>query len=683
MGSRRWTVAAVLLWGGVWAGADEPGELERLRRERAALDARIAALEKGEDPKEEREPSRRPEGDVPPVIVTATRLTTPLRFSGYSGTVVSARDIASAGHTEVQDVLRAVPGLDVVRTGTRGGLTSLFIRGGESDHNLILLDGFKVNVDGGTFDHNSLTLDNVDRVEVVRGAGSAADGSYAVAGVVNVVSRRGEGPPRLTLSSEGGSLGSFRERLSLTGGAASHAYAIDASFFRQDDGRYENSDVENRSFAGRFDFRVSDATDMWLTVREARFKAGLYTTSAGPRFDPPDPNDLKTRNDFLTGLNVRTRIDPGVWESRLRTFRYFNQTKSSTVADRALSPGQRDTSDSFLVTQLERAGVDWQNAFWIGDAAQLVAGVEYEGESFDQESLGSTFGTDTDQSRLNFAGYLEGEVNYQEVAFLRAGVRGDDNSDFGFARSERLSGALLIEETDTKLRSSYGTGIKIPTFFEIHGSTTIAGLERNPEGVDLERSQTVDAGVDQRFFDGTLTVGVTGFYSKYKNLVEFVNNAYDQGGRAFARGAEIEAAWRPNRMWDVLGNWTFLGTRVTKTKAPSQTFIEGDQLLRRPADKGSATVRCRPLADDALEMSLMMLYVGQRDDLDFNTWSGGLRTNNDNYTRFDAAASYRFAPGWRLFGSGQNIFNEEYEEIFGFPADKAVYMVGVEYEIAL
>lgn len=681
----RMRAAAPLVVFGISMGllaAEVDPELERLKKERSEIDARIAEREK-KNASVEAYPERPRRPESRPVIVTATRLPTFAERSGFAASSVTEQEIKESGHTEAQEVLRTVPGVHIARTGTRGGTTSLFIRGGESDHNLILWDGFKVNIDGGQYDLNNLTLENVDRVEVVRGGGSSADGSYAVAGIVNLVSKRGEGPPRLVLSTEGGNLGSWRERVQLAGAQESHAYSIDAALFRQDDGRFENSDVEDRSFAGRFDFRVSRSTDAWLTLRELRYKAGVYTTSAGQRFDPPDPNDLKTRNDFLSGLTVNTRIDPGVWESRLRMFRYFHQNKLSTVADRALGPGHRDSSDSFLLTQLERGGVDWQHTVVLGDAFQVAGGAEYESESFDQASYGSSFGSDTDESRHNYAGYVEGEGNWQETAFLKASVRGDDNSDFGFRRTERISGSVLIEETDSKLRGSYGTGFKIPTFFEIHGSTSIAGLERNPEGVDVERSQTVDAGIDQNLFDRTLTIGLTGFYSKYTNFVEFLNSSYDQGARAFARGVEIETKWTPTPAWDVAASWTFLGTRVTKTKAPSETFREGDQLVRRPADSGSASVTARPFETDRLVLSVSWVYVGRRDDLDFNTWSGGLRTDNHNYDVFDAAASWKFAPGWRLFGSGQNVLNETYEEVFGFPSERASFMGGIEYTIEL
>ncbi len=661
----------------------EDPELERLKKERVDLDARIAAREKKPDESREAYPDRARRPESRPVIVTATRFPTFAERSGFASSTVTGEDARASGYTEAQEALRTVPGLAFARTGTRGGPTSLFIRGGESDHALVLWDGFKVNIDGGQYDFNNLTLENVDRVEVVRGGGSSADGSYAVAGTVNLISRRGEGPPRLALSTEGGNRGSYRERATLTGAEAGHAYAIDTSFFRQDNGRFENSDVEDRAFAGRFDFRVTKSTDIWLTLRELRHKAGVFTTSAGQRFDPADPNDLKTRDDFLTGLTVDTRIDPGVWESRLRMFRYYHQNKLSTVADRALAPGHRDSSDSFLVTQFQRAGVDWQNRFTVSDTSRLAVGGEYEGESFDQNFISSSFGSDIDESRHTYAAYAEGEVDFAEAAFLKASVRQDENSDFGAARTERLSGVVLVEETDTRFHSSYGTGIKIPTFFEIHGSTSTRGLKGHSEGVRLEESQTVDGGVEQSLFGKTLRIDVTGFYSKYVNMVEFANSAYDQGGRAFARGAEVTVDWTPDRIWEAQACWTFLGTRVTRTRAPSQTFIEGDQLVRRPASSGSATVRCRPYETDRLLLSATWTYTGRRDDLDFNTWSGGLRTNNHNHDVLDAAASYGFARGWRLFGSGQNILNETYEEIYGFPAEKAIWMGGIEYTIDL
>ncbi len=686
-----WHLALGLIFG-VWGLtgilAEEPngsGDIEKLKRERAALERKIAELELKKK-KEEEKPSEKENPPLDPhtVVVTANRMETPLKHLGVSASVVSAEKARATGYTEVQEILRSVPGLNFVRTANRGGTTSLFTRGGEADYTMVLLDGFKVNVDGGTFDFEHLTADNLSRIEVLRGAASAEYGSDAISGVVNVISRKGEGPPTLGFSLEGGNLGTTRERLRFQGVRNGSAWSVDTSSLKQDNGRFENSDFEDHSFAGRFDQQIDSETDLTLIVRSLKSKLGIFTTSAGQRFDKPDPNDQKTRNDSLTGLTLRRDVSDR-WESSLRIFRYLQEVKFSTLRDEHLVGGGtgRDTADSFLLTTFDRTGVDWQNVFSPSDSVRIVAGIETENESIDRENAkpGSTTSTDIDENRSTDAVYLQAEKNFAERLFLSGGGRLDRHSDFGDEETGRASAAYLFP-THTKLRTSAGTGIKVPTFTEIHGTSTSPGLESRSDGVGVERSRTIDGGIDQQFFDGALRLSATQFYNRYKNLVEFESTAagFGQGGGAYSRGTEWEVEWLLSKEWSLSANWTELKTKVLQTKTTGTAFVVGEKLLRRPDDAASLTGIHRPFGNDRVEASLTVRHVGTRVDRDFNASSVGMRIKNPSYTTLDGAAAWRFADGWRLFGSAQNLLNEEYEEVFGFPSDGVTFLVGVECE---
>ncbi|MBI4230902.1 MAG: TonB-dependent receptor, partial [Planctomycetes bacterium] len=483
------------------------------------------------------EPRRAPR-QGPTVVVTATRGPTEASRSGATSSVVTGDEIEAAHHIETQDALRAVPGLHFVKTANRGGTTSLFLRGGESDYTSILIDGFRINVDGGSFDFENLTNDGVDRIEVVRGAGSTLYGSDAMAGVVNVLTRRGEGPPTATVSSEAGSFGILRERLRFEAGEGEAAYAIDLSHLLQDDGRYENSDFRDFSFSGRFDQRMSETTTLTLLQRSLRSTLGVFTTSAGQRFDVPDPNDTKKRNDSLTGLTVTCVPEPD-WESTLKVSRYLYETKFDTREDRSRGAEYSDTSSSTNLTDFERLGIDWQNAYAFGDDERIVAGGAFEQDTLLRATAvpGAATSSEVDDSRGTVSGFAQVDWGFDGRLFLTLGGRVDNSSDFETAATQRQAVAWLLEG-GTRLRASHGTGIKAPTFFEIHGSGTVPGLAtRGILDPETEKSRTLDGGVDRPFWGERGNFSLTGFYNRYEDLVELESSAigYSQGGEAFSR----------------------------------------------------------------------------------------------------------------------------------------------------
>ncbi len=293
----RWTawmaVVAVAYLGGLGAAEAPPAsapetreeELARLKREREALDARIRELEGPTAP-----------AVVPPavvshiptkpaphgrVVVTDSRIERDPATVGRSITVIDQEAIQASGKREAQEILRDVPSAQVVRTGYRGGTTSLFLRGGDSNFASVMVDGVRMNKDGGSFDFENLGIDEIDRVEVLRGAGSSLYGSDSLAGVVNFITRKGEGPATLRTSFEYGTFQTTRERFSVSGGDDKFGYRVGGSNLQQRGSVFPNSDYDDRNFAGRFDFRLSPETTAMMTVRNVESPLGVYTTNAG------------------------------------------------------------------------------------------------------------------------------------------------------------------------------------------------------------------------------------------------------------------------------------------------------------------------------------------------------------------------------------------------------------------
>ncbi|MGH8613760.1 MAG: TonB-dependent receptor [Gammaproteobacteria bacterium] len=239
--------------------------------------------------------------ELAPIIVTATRLETRLDQVPASVSVVEGEDIERAQVTDTLELLRDIPGFTIVQTGSRGGTTSLFARGGNSNFNQILLDGVKVNQAGGEYDFSDLTSDGIDRIEIVRGPQSALYGSDAITSVVQLFTRRGEGPLAARLGFAGGNFETLEEHAGISGGTKRYGYSVDVGRIDSDGILDINNRYGNTTVASRFDWSPIQTLDLTTTVRynESRFE--FPTESAGDRFPPLDPNQFQERERLIVG----------------------------------------------------------------------------------------------------------------------------------------------------------------------------------------------------------------------------------------------------------------------------------------------------------------------------------------------------------------------------------------------
>ena len=688
MRKARWGLWMVLALGvaGMAHAETADEELARLKREREALSERIRELETRQAVAEP-PPALLPGGEVQVpkgdrrgrVVVTDSRLEGSAP-SGRVVTVIDAEALKDSGKVEAQEVLRDVPSLQVVRTAGRGGTTSVFLRGGEADYTTVMVDGVRMNKDGGSFDFENLTVDEIDQVEVLRGAGSALYGSDAMAGVVNLVTCRGEGPATLKTSLEYGTFQTTRERFSISGGDERFGYRLGGSNLQQRGSVFHNSDFDDRNFAGRFDAKLSPDLDMTATVRTVESHLGVYTTLAGAEFQPTDPNDSKDRSDGLFSVAFRSQASP-VWRSTLTLSRYTNDVKSNTRKE----PGEvGETSENYSVTTFARQGGSWQNDWTLPQGHTFTAGVDYEAEDFDQvtNTLGTaaTSTNQTDKTRTDRAVFLQDVWSPVEPFTLTLAGRRNDNSSFGQEDTGQAGVSWRTSPHGPRLHGSLGNGIKVPTFLEIYGTPTTPGLIAKGDGVRVERSRTFDAGIEKTW--GSLTADATWFEHRYKDLVETVPVlGRSQGGEAVAKGWEFALDLDPSEKVRFHGDLTVMETNVVSTKTTGTAFVENDELLRRARLQGNASMVYKPMPD--LGGRLGMRYMGSRVDRNFGISSAGVRQRLGSYTLFDLSVSWTLPdPRWRIFGTAENLFDRQYSEIIGFPSPGFNMMAGAEYSHA-
>ena len=616
------------------------------------------------------------------VVVTATKTEVPLKNVAASVTVITKEEIEARQVTEVSQLLREVPGLNVTQQGSRGSTTTVFPRGGESNFNLVLIDGVKVNDAGGFFDFGDLSTDNIERIEIIRGPHSALYGADAMGSVIQIFTKRGRGTPRIEGSFAGGNLNTFEEKVSLSGGIGQLGYSLGVGRTDTDGSLPINNAFRETTVSGRLDYAIEKALDLNFTVRYTDSLFEFPTGGAGDRFDPLDPSQSSDRQRLLLSGRGSHSLTPW-WQ---QTFQLGWYQQHFTADDRF------DPCCDFATLQSRneerRFSLDY---FWnltaptvLGISNLVTAGVGYEWEGFDQRTDGTDtpfpFSSSNKDSRDNKAFYLQDQLEWQKRLFLTAGFRVDDNSKFGTEVTPRFSAAYIVPIIETKVRGSYGEGIKAPSFIENFGtgSPFVVG---NPN-LRPEQSRSWEVGLDQPVLKGLADLSVTYFNNRFKDLIAFVGGSpsFENIQKAKAEGVEFGARIRPGYGLTLSGTYTLLSTEVLENEVGGTELVVGEPLVRRPKHTGSLSI---DQIWDPLHATLTVTFVGDRQDLDFRTFPAP-RVTNPGYTTVDLAASYLLLKDrlhlreLTLFGKILNLFDEKYEQVFGFSAPGITFLLGLK-----
>lgn len=587
-------------------------------------------------------------------------------------TILTGERLGRLGGRPLADALRDVPGLDVVRGGSFGGVTSVFLRGGESDHTLVLVDGVQVNQAGGGFDFADLTTDNVERVEIVRGPASALYGSDAVAGVIHVITRTGRGAPRGSFTFEGGSFGRADWSADLQAGTERAAYSLSLARRATAGVLRLNNDHTQTVVSGRARLLADDRTSVGVTLRLTDREYHFPTDGSGA---PVDANQFTYMDATTAGLSVRRALTNAVSVEALLG---LNETDGGTD-DQPDAPA--DTLGFYGFTSLDhfRRASGELRAHVSLDPAVLTAGVEYEEER--QRSFSETlsqFGPSSGRSeseRRNLAYFVHATGSMAALSF-NAGVRLEDNDRFGRIATWQAGATWRAGgPARTLLRSAAGRAIKEPTFFENFATGFAVG---NPD-LEPERSASWEVGVEQPLFGDALTLRATWFDQTFEDLIQYAAVPPAAGGPSFYNVAKasshgLEMALDARRgVLHAGASWTWLDTEVLDSgfdQGQGATFVEGERLLRRPTHAGAFRVG---LDLASVSVSAEGRYAGARDDRDFSTFPAS-PVVLPSHTLLALGATWSVVepgadrPGLSLELRAENLLDERYEEVLGFPA---------------
>lgn len=590
-----------------------------------------------------------PEAAVEEVVVTATRTEAPLKGTAASVTIITEKEISEKKAKTVLEILRDVPALDVVQTGGLGGTTSVFMRGANSNHTLVLIDGVQVNSPtAGLFDFADLTTENIERIEIVRGPQSTLYGSDAIGGVIHIITKRGKGPAAPFLSLEAGSFGSFREVIGFSGSNELLDYSFSASRFdtrgfskaSERAGNTEKDSYRNTTFSSRVGLSLPREARLEWTARYTDAEVDLDGCDPVTFFCPvDDPNFVQDTRSLVTSLGLTAPMNK-VWDQQLKLS--FNQDK--------LKGTDPDTLSNNYVINTQGRRLDWQHNFSLGELDKITVGYEYEAQ------IGENQGSPGfDEALVNNAGYALNQLRLGSI-FLNLGVRYDDNNRFGKEKTYKAEVAYRIEPTGTKIRAAHGTGFHGPTLNDLF----FPGFG-NPN-LKPEKSSSVEAGIEQQLWGKRLRLGVTYFQTRIEDLIQFVSDPVAcvapfapfnfcpvNVNQAKVIGTELEISVAPVESVTFSANYTFTAAENANT---------GAELARRPRHKASVVLTLHPLQD--LNLQLDVRYIGRRFNDPANTLPLG------EYTLVNLAGSYDITPKAQVFARIENLFDREYEEVSGY-----------------
>lgn len=606
--------------------------------------------------------------DLPEIFITADRFGIEQEKLGSASTVITREQLEDSGAVYIQDALRTVPGLAVNRGGSFGSLTQVRVRGAEGNHVVVVVDGIEMNNPvQGEFDFSNLLVDNIERIEVLRGPQSASWGSNALAGVINIVTRKGSKGVRATASAEAGTFDTQQLSGGLYAGTDRARMALSATRLRTDginisDFGSEQDGDGNLTLSAKGDVDITRFFNI-----EGVFRHNKHDLDSDKQdFDFPatatqglvlDADDVTKREESFGRVQGTLNLFGERWEQKV--FYTGADTQSDTYQNGTRSSGNLGRRSHYGYQSVMR----FDTPAFANAQHTLIGLVESETERFR-----NTAPTANAAQAQWFERELVGKVGEYRLGlwdslFFTGAYRHDENDTFENAETYRATAAYLLRRTGTRLHGSIGKGVTNPTFTEQFGFNPNT-FDGNPNLVP-EVSRGWDAGIEQKFFDDRLTVDVTYFKADLENEIvgtfdnmtfrSSVDNLTEDSKR---EGVEVSLVAKPTRSLDIVGSYTYTDSVQVRNGVEQRE-------VRRPEHMASLDVNYR-FRNNRAQVGLGVVYNGDMDDLEFISATPETVVTLDNYTLVRLSGSYRINENVQWYGRVENVFDERYEEVFGF-----------------
>ncbi|HEY0107008.1 MAG TPA: TonB-dependent receptor [Rhizomicrobium sp.] len=605
------------------------------------------------------------------VVVSATRTDQPLRVTGASVSVIDAQDLKTQQTVALTDILQQTPSLVVTRNGGLGQPASISLRGGEAGQTVVLIDGVRVNDPSVTDDSaaaalGDLLVNNIARVEILRGPQSTLYGSNALGGVIDVITKRG-GADAIDASVEGGSFGTFHANVAAHGAAGFLEYGAGLNYLTTSgisaaDSRFGNPEADGYTNVGatvNLRAHVDDAVSIDLRGYYTRGHDDFDDGFGGPPLFAVADSAANNTNDLKTGyLGANADLFGGVLHNRLAVI--------ATQAGRDFFDSASDVTHLNFAYYASTTRFEYQGIVDIDPDSQVTFGAETEASTFRNDNFGSFafFSPPVVSGHDRLTGYYaQGQTTLFEQLTLTGGVRLDDDDQFGTHPSYKFNAAWQILHWDATLRANVGNAFKAPSLFQEFGPNSL------PSQIGHLKPETAtgwEVGADKRLWGDRLTASLTYFERNTTNQIDFQNcftpldapgcryrvavfGYYDNIARTRARGVEAELA-------AVITDT--LTAKLAYTNMSSINAVSRLDLPRRPQNLASAVVTWLPL--DGATLGFSLTYQGKR----FN--DAGNFTPLTSATQVNLFASYDVTEHWQLFGRIDNMFNDRTEDVTGY-----------------
>jgi outer membrane cobalamin receptor len=633
------------------------------------------------------------------VVVTATRSPVLSQAAGADVATLNSGQLEVMQPVGADDAMRFLSGAVVNNAGQRGGLASLFVRGGDSTYNKVIVDGVTINEPGGTFDFGTLPLAQADRVEFVRGAQSTLYGTDAMTSVVQVWTRAGSTQvPELRFGADGGNFGTANGDASLAGARGRFDYNAFANQFATN-GQGINNSYSDSLQGANVGMSLTDEVALRLRVRHSNSRTGVPGEWSFNGYDPPevvngvtqslppDPNEWSRYNNLLGSVDLSVST-PGGWQHHFTGFDYlyrYTEFDANGDPDR-VSPiyGVFDYP-SHEVDRINRVGFEYQGDYSERAWAHTTFGYRIENENgfVGDVNYGQTHG-----QRLNNDVYVQQQITVGRLTAI-AGGRFAHNSAFGNTGVPRVALTLLALRggdlfSGTRLRFSYSTGFKEPRLEETFNGAPGDPYNLPNPGLKPERVRSFEGELQQNFLGGKYVLNATYFNNLFLDQINYVTEnlppnfpgQYVNVNKAFAQGAEVELQGRirPKLLFNTA--YTYTSTQILDNPAPiDPEYNPGMPLLRRP--KHSATTLFSYLGG-RWSANLGGSFVGRRPDDDFE----GFGINHAaGYARVDLGGWYAINSRVTAYVSVGNALNAHYNEVVGYPSLTANFRAGLRFRI--
>jgi vitamin B12 transporter len=602
-----------------------------------------------------------------PIVITAARYETSVSREGKAISVITEEDINRSGKKNLADVLEAVAGVTITRSGSEGSIANVYIRGSKSGNVLIMIDGVRVSDPtsaGNLFNISGITSSNIERIEVVRGAMSSMYGAEASGGVINIITKKGAGK-KLTLAGEAGSNKTFSESVSISDSTEKSSYFFSGSHYKtggitsamenNSSESFEDDSFENITASGKINSKITENASVDFTMNYTDSKSDIDDGSF-----QDDPDNTYTSKLFTS--HGEFKHSPFSWWTYKAGVSYM-----SFVRDNIDPKDSVDTTENNASTfNGSNSKADFMSIFKIFDINTLVIGADILNEKgrstssyYDTFASADSMSIFEEKSILTKSVFIHDSISAFNMIYLNAGARIDDHEVFGTHNTWDASAAIVLPVTGTKLKCSAGTGFRAPSLSELYG------IWGGNDQLKPEKTYVYDAGVYQEFFSGIFSIDCTYFVQNYKDMIEYNDNTwkyYNADGEISNKGVEVVSGII---IHDVL--------RINYGYTYSDYSETGDTtVLKRPKHKHSASLTLSPVT--GLDITGSYLFVDER--YDYLTATTNVKL--DAYHKFDVNIRYSLNDMLTFTARGENLTNTDYMETYGYNTKERSFFGGVE-----